>query len=338
MTNIYKVKSPTRVDLAGGTLDLWPLYNFFGGAKTVNLAIDIFTTAEIEVLSHDTSITFESIDLNKKKFYLSYEKAIQDQDSDFALFRIVTDFFKPQFGFKIKTSSESPVGGGLGGSSSLLISMLRVFSLATMQNKFKSIAQLVEVAHNLEAQLLITPTGTQDYYPAASGGINILEYSPTGIKQNVFDHGNLKEIEDRMLLVYTGRSHHSGMNNFEVLQKSVNRDPQTIKALSTLRIVAEEMSGKIRAGHWHDLGELFRREYDSRIQLAPAIMSPEIEKLHKISLESGGAEALKICGAGGGGCVLVWCFPGQKEKLSQICHEAGFQPLKVKPHPSLVNL
>ncbi len=336
MTNIYKVKSPTRIDLAGGTLDLWPLYNFFGGAKTVNIAIDIFTTAELEILPNDSSITFESMDLNKKKVYISYEKSLQDTDSDFALFRIVTDFFKPQFGFKLKTSSESPVGGGLGGSSSLLISMLKVFAKATLQNPFTSVSHLVEVAHNLEAQLLLTPTGTQDYYPAVSGGINVLEYSATGIKQNVYDHKNIKEIEDRMLLVYTGRSHHSGMNNFEVLQKSVARDPQTIRALSSLRLVAEEMSGKVRAGHWHELGELFRREYAARIQLAPAITSPEIEKLHKISLDAG-AEALKICGAGGGGCVLIWSYPGQKEKLQELCLQSGFQPLKAKPHSSLVN-
>ena len=44
------IKSPTRVDLAGGTLDLWPLYNFVGGAVTINIAIDIMTTAEITPL------------------------------------------------------------------------------------------------------------------------------------------------------------------------------------------------------------------------------------------------------------------------------------------------
>jgi D-glycero-alpha-D-manno-heptose-7-phosphate kinase len=330
---VYNVKSPTRVDLAGGTLDLWPLYNFFGGAKTINIAIDVFTYAELEVVTESNSIEFISEDLKARKFYASYERAIEDRDPEFALFRIVVEYFKPNFGFRLRTRSESPVGGGLGGSSSLLISMLKVFSHALLR-PFASVHKIVEVAHNLEAQLLLTPTGTQDYYPAVSGGINCLEYSANGVRQELYDHREKKEIEDRFLLVYTGRSHHSGMNNFEVLQKAVSRDAQTIRALSSLRLVAEEMSAKVRAGLWGDLSELFRREYDSRIQLAPAISSPEIETLHKLTLNAG-AEAVKICGAGGGGCVLVWCAPGSKANVAESCKKSGFQILAARPHSVL---
>jgi D-glycero-alpha-D-manno-heptose-7-phosphate kinase len=322
------------VDLAGGTLDLWPLYNFFGGAKTINIAIDIFTYSDLEILPDACSIELESSDLKNRKLYSSYDAAMQDSDPDFALFRVVLEYFKPTFGLKLKTRSESPVGGGLGGSSSLMISLLRAFSKAIFK-PFPSVHSIVEVAHNLEAQLLLTPTGTQDYYPAVSGGINLLEYSAHGVRQNLFDHKNQKEIEERFLLVYTGRSHHSGMNNFEVLQKAVARDPQTIRALSSLRLVAEELSAKIRAGLWHDLRDLFNREFDSRIQLAPAITSPEIEALHKISFKAG-ADAVKICGAGGGGCVLIWCPPGKKESIAAACTQGGFQVLSARPQPILV--
>lgn len=336
MSQLIQIKSPTRVDLAGGTLDLWPLYSFFGGAKTVNIAIDIFTYVDLEVLPQATSIELESQDLNVKKVYASYESAIQDNDPQFALFRIVLEYFKPPFGLKLKTRSESPVGGGLGGSSSLMVSLLKAFSKA-MGQPFASVYQLVNVAHNLEAKLLLTPTGTQDYYPAATGGINILEYSPSGIKQHLFNHSHQKEIEDRFLLVYTGRSHHSGMNNFEVLQKAVAKDPKTIRALSSLRMISEEMSGLVRAGQWKDLRELFNREYDARVQLAPAVSSPEIEALHKLTLREG-ADAVKICGAGGGGCVLIWTPPDAKANVSAACTKAGFQVLSAKPHPILADL
>lgn len=333
MSQIYRIKSPTRVDLAGGTLDLWPLYSFFGEAKTVNLAIDIFTYADLEILNDSPAIELESLDLQKKKHYVNYEAAVQDQDPDFALFRVVLEYFRPSFGLRLQTRSESPVGGGLGGSSSLMISLLKAFSKA-MNQPFTTVNQMVNVAHNLEAKLLLTPTGTQDYYPAVSGGINILEYSPNGIKQHIFSHTDHKEIEERFLLVYTGRSHHSGMNNFEVLQKAVARDSQTIRALSSLRLISDEMCAKIRAGQWQDLRELFNREFDARIQLAPAISSPEIEALHKLAFHAG-AEAFKICGAGGGGCVLIWTPPGKKETVADACRKAGFQVLGAKPHPVL---
>ncbi|MEY4616241.1 MAG: hypothetical protein RJB66_1201 [Pseudomonadota bacterium] len=335
MSQIITIKSPTRVDLAGGTLDLWPLYSFFGGAKTVNIAIDIFTYVDLEILTDSAAIELESLDLKVKKIYASYEEAIQDKDPQFALFRIVLEYFRPPFGLKLKTRSESPVGGGLGGSSSLMVSLLKALSKATSQ-PFSSVYQLVNVAHNLEAKLLLTPTGTQDYYPAASGGINILEYSPSGIKQYLFNHSEQREIEDRFLLVYTGRSHHSGMNNFEVLQKAVAKDSKTIRALSSLRLISEEMSALVRAGQWTNLRELFNREYDARIQLAPAISSPEIEALHKLAFKNG-AEAVKICGAGGGGCVLIWTAPEAKAHVAAACSEAGFQVLGAKPHPILAD-
>lgn len=329
MNLTFQIKSPTRVDLAGGTLDLWPLYNFFGGAKTINIAIDIYTYADLEVFSDSQEIELQSLDLKVSKKYANYESMIADDNPDFSLFRVLLAYFKPKFGFRLKTRSESPVGGGLGGSSSLMISLLKVFSKA-LSTPFNSIHQMVEVAHNLESQLLLTPTGTQDYYPAVSGGINALEYSASGIKQMLFEHKEAAEIESRFLLVYTGRSHHSGMNNFEVLQKAVARDPQTIKSLSSLRLVADEMTFKIRAGMWHELKDLFNREFDSRIQLAPAISSPEIQTLHRITIDAG-AEAVKICGAGGGGCVLVWCPPAKKSLISEVCEKAGFQVLKARP-------
>lgn len=330
--HIY-IQSPTRVDLAGGTLDLWPLYNFFGGATTVNLAIDIFTFVELEVLSDSRTIHLESLDLKRSRSYTDHQQLLDDHDPDFALFRIVLEYFKPEFGLRLRTKSDSPVGGGLGGSSSLMISLLKAFAEAT-ERPFHSVHKMVEVAHNLEAQLLLTPTGTQDYYPAVSGGINILEYAPHGTRQNLFTHKNVEEIESRFLLVYTGRSHHSGMNNFEVLQKAVARDAQTIRALSNLRVVAQEVGAKVRAGLWKDLASLFHREYEFRIQLAPAILSPEIKELHQLTLAAG-AEAVKICGAGGGGCVLVWCTPGTKDSVSEVCRLRGFQVLGARPHPIL---
>ena len=39
--------------------------------------------------------------------------------------------------------------------------------------------------------------------------------------------------------------------------------------------------------------------------------------------------ASKICGAGGGGCVFLWCADGQKEATEKLCEEKGYQVLKV---------
>lgn len=322
-----EVKSPTRVDLAGGTLDLWPLNQFLQGATTLNVAIDVWTKATLEPQATD-EIIWTSPDMNLEKKYKNLKDALDDKDPKVILFQSVLKFFKPEKGFKLATKSDSPVGGGLGGSSSLTISMMKAFSLWSGY-QFKSVHEMVHVAHNLEAFVLNTPTGTQDYYPAVSGGLNILKYNFLNIEQEVQNVQN-SPLMDHFMLVYTGKSHHSGMNNFEVVKSAVQKDPKTMTALNDLKTIALKMEKSISAQKWSDLPELFNQEFDARVRLAPAFTSPEIEHLNKITLEAG-ADAVKICGAGGGGCILVWCSPNNKPKVAETCQKAGFQVMSAQP-------
>lgn len=327
MSAVIEVHSPTRVDLAGGTLDLWPLFSFLGGASTVNVAIDVRTSA-ILTPTDGPRIKWTSPDLKFETTFPDLEAALKDQDPKTALLRLLLGHFRPANGFHLETRSQSPVGGGLGGSSSLLISCLKAFSRFTGKSK-GDVHALVKLAHNLEARMLRTPTGTQDYYPAASGGLNILRYSDTEIVQSVhkIDAAGFAE---RFLLVYTGRSHHSGLNNFEVLKGAVEGNATVMGALQDLKVIALETEKACLEGRWADLGALFRREYESRVKLAPAFSCPEILQLQEISLKAG-ADAVKICGAGGGGCVLVWCPPSSKERIADECRKAGFQVMNARP-------
>ncbi len=326
-----QIKSPTRVDLAGGTLDLWPLYNFVGGASTINIAIDIFTYAEIEPLGDSSvggPIELISTDVGLSKVYKNLQECLADDDPRALLLRKQIEYWQPKSGFKLTTKSESPVGGGLGGSSSLTISLLKAFERFTGES-FQDIHSLVNVAHNIEAGVLNTPTGTQDYYPAATGGVNILSYSEDGISLEVLDQ-NTQTIADHCLVVYTGKSHHSGINNFQVLTNAVKGDAQTMKALWELKQIAEETVTVVKESQWKKLPQLFNREFSARVKLAEAFSSPEIEKLSEVALRAG-AEAVKICGAGGGGCVLVWAEPSQKEQVKKACQMSGFQVLAARP-------
>jgi D-glycero-alpha-D-manno-heptose-7-phosphate kinase len=317
--NSITVKSPTRVDLAGGTLDLWPLHAFVGPCQTVNVAISIWTEVVLTP-AKDTRIHIESTDVAINVEFANLSDLMASTNPKLKLFQVVVNYFKPELGFSLKSSSESPVGAGLGGSSSLMISLLKAFSKMTGRT-WQSVHHLVHVAHNLEAQILSTPTGTQDYYPAASGGMNILGYSPDGITQDV---KRLKgsEIEKAFLLIYTGRSHHSGLNNFEVLKASVARDAKVVGALKELQKVSESMVKALLNNQYHEMPQLFKREYAARVQLTPAFTSPEIEHLREISTAH--QSVAKICGAGGGGCVLVWA-PENKQRVADECQKAGFQ-------------
>lgn len=326
---MIQVKSPTRVDLAGGTLDMWPLYNFVGECRTINVAIDIWTTAEINVESN-SKVRIESEDYKQAWDFKNLEDFLSSPDKKLFLYQAVIRFFQKKIksGFTLKTQSESPIGGGLGGSSSLMISMMKAFAEMT-GTKFKDIHHMVHCAHNIESQILMTPTGTQDYYPAVSGGLSILGYSTEGITDQVIDVTGTP-LMDNFLLVYTGKSHHSGLNNFEVLKACTQKDEKVLKALYDIRQISEEMNAVVQAKKWDQVADLFQREYKARIQLTPAFTSPEIEHLSQLVIANG-ASGVKICGAGGGGCVLVWVSPDSRQKVIEACEKEKFQCLKAKP-------
>ncbi|HEX4924373.1 MAG TPA: galactokinase [Bdellovibrionales bacterium] len=327
MTKV-SAKSPTRVDLAGGTLDLWPLYTFLGRATTLNVAIDIFTYAEITQRS-DRQVTLIIDDMSAKKTYASVEECLADEDGSFRLLREHVRYWKPPFGFELRTRSESPVGGGLGGSSSLSVTLLGAFS--RWLDRKLTVDQAVTAASNIEAKVLHVPTGTQDYYPPLLGGLNLLHYSADGCKPQKFvSKACFAEIEKHFILVYTGKPHQSGLNNWEVLKDTIEKRGNAMAALGELKVVADEMVRVLNAGHWSAIKDLLNEEYNARVKLSSVFTSPEIERLKRVSLEAG-AEAVKICGAGGGGCVLVWSPPEVREGVIKQCRNAGFQVLPARP-------
>ena len=333
---MIKIKSPTRVDLAGGTLDMWPLYNIVGGAKTINLAIDIWTEAHLT--DSPELFVIESLDYQKKWEFSDIDSFLSALDPKLFLFQKALAPFcqmypqKFKTPFHLKTRSESPIGGGLGGSSSLMISILKAFAQWT-EHQFISSHQIVHWAHNIESEILNTPTGTQDYYPAVSGGLNILDYSFSGIQQKVLTLENTP-FDKYFLLVNTGRSHHSGLNNFEVLKSTVEQNTKVVAALKDIAQISSEFENVILNKNWNLIPALFQREYAARIQLTPAFSSPEIERLADISIHNG-ADAVKICGAGGGGCVLVWVEPSKRESVVKACEKEKFQCLPTKPVAAL---
>lgn len=330
--NKVSFKSPTRVDLAGGTLDMWPLYNFVNGATTINVAIDIWTEADIAART-DKKVVIRSADLKKSWEFENYTQLRNSDDPTFIFFRTVFKQFDSEFsaldyGFDLNTSSQSPIGGGLGGSSSLVITILKVFYKFLKLEK-TGVYKLVYLAHNIEAEMLKTPTGTQDYFPAVTGGLSFIEYGAHQLQQSVLSIENTP-FEDHFLLVYTGKSHKSGLNNFEVLKSAVQADENVMQALRKIKNVSEELKTVIINQEWDKMPDLFQQEYKARIQLTPAFSSPEIEKLATICLGAG-ALAVKICGAGGGGCVLVWVAPEKRESVVSACRKENFQCLDAKP-------
>lgn len=317
--------SSTRVDLSGGTLDCWPLYLLVDSCVTINLSLSISTRVTLEPRA-DEVIHLLIRDLKYDRAFPDLNALLTCRDEQVLLVQKHVAFWRPAQGFTLETSSESPVGGGLGGSSSLSISLIKAF--AEWLGRDLNVYESVELSHNLEAQVLQKMTGTQDYFPALVPGLNAIHYTPLGPRLETFvTEANFWT--DRLSLVYTGQPHHSGLNNWQVLKAALDRDPGTLRALRDIRDVSAEMYKTIQGEDWGRLPELFDCEFEARVRLSSSFSSPEIERLRKVALKSG-ASAVKICGAGGGGCVLVWSDPARKAEVEAGCREQKFDVLKVR--------
>src|ERR1039457_3255082 len=154
------VKAPCRVDLAGGTLDIWPLYLHHPDAVTVNFAIDRYTTCDIQ--TRPGPITLRSLDQKKEESFGSLDELRAARKPRLPLLAHEMRFFSPPGGLTIETHSESPSGGGIAGSSALIIAMCGALNKLT--NSGYGLEKIREIAQNTEAQIIRVPTGAQDYY------------------------------------------------------------------------------------------------------------------------------------------------------------------------------
>src|SRR6188474_3469785 len=105
--------APTRIDLAGGTVDIWPLYLFHEHAQTINAAISLRAHAEI-IPRTDGRISLESIDTAKTVDAAGWEQLAAT--GGLPLLSTLAYFFKAH-NLTLRTRGESPTGAGIAGSS-----------------------------------------------------------------------------------------------------------------------------------------------------------------------------------------------------------------------------
>jgi D-glycero-alpha-D-manno-heptose-7-phosphate kinase len=312
---------------------MWPLFVFLGKCHTINIAINIYTEVTLEPNLNGSKIILKSLDLNRERVFENLADLNQDSDPSWLLLKEVILFFKPESGFVLTTKSGSPVGGGLGGSSSLVISLIKAFAQWLRVYPDFTVHNWVEVAHNIEARILSTPTGTQDYYPAFQGGLNCITYQDTGVSLETLPLANFN-FSSCYFLVDTGKSHNSGLNNFDVLTRAVRKEGAVLNALKSIQKTSQTLWDEI---HTKPLEiswiEIFEREYSARVSVSPTFSSPEIEKLRSIvsGLLPKGEFGIKILGAGGGGCVLVWVRNDRKIQLAKdTITSNGFRVLPIE--------
>lgn len=311
-------QAPTRVDLAGGTLDIWPLYLFHKNSQTVNVAIRCYTRCWLTP-RRDQAIHLISRDLAREERFPSLDALANARKFRLPLLARLTLAFGPQGGFTLETDSDSPAGAGLGGSSALNIAICS--ALARFTGKKLPLDKLIEIAGNVEAQVLGVPTGEQDYYAAAYGGVQAIRLTAHGIQPAKLAV-DVTELASRGVLCYTGESRNSGINNWEVMKAHLDGNRSVIRHFDRIAAIATEMREALEQSDWKRTVRLLNQEWEARKKNYPGITTPRIERLIRLARQNG-AQAARVCGAGGGGCVFFLCEPDAKGKIEAALRRAG---------------
>jgi D-glycero-alpha-D-manno-heptose-7-phosphate kinase len=317
--------APCRADLAGGTLDIWPLYLFHPGAMSVNVALNVLTACRLTPRP-GRGIVLKSYDTAREDRFAGLESLLATKSYQHPLAAYLVRFFRPKGGFLLETLSESPAGAGISGSSALMIATAS--ALARFTGCHMDSEQIRVIAQNAEAQLIRVPTGCQDYYPAMYGGVSAIHLGTEGIHHEPIPVP-LDEVDQRFVLFYTGAPRQSGINNWEVFKQHINGDRRVVRNFEEISRIAQAMYRALVGLQWDDVELLMRKEWKLRRTNAPGITTLLIDKLIGAARRRG-ARAAKVCGAGGGGCVIALIEKGARQDVEEAIRKNGGQPLNFR--------
>jgi D-glycero-alpha-D-manno-heptose-7-phosphate kinase len=321
--HVVEATAPTRVDLAGGTLDIWPLYLFHPGAVTLNAAIDRRAFCRVEtgiegvrLESRDTLRTVEAPDVAGAR-----------SAGGLPLVAAILEALDVHTGIHVVTQSRVPAGSGLGGSSALAVAIAAAVARAI--GRELAADALWSLVRDAEARCIGVPTGIQDYLAAIHGGVLAVRLRPGApiVERLPCDPAR---VEESLLLVNTGEARFSGINNWEVFKGQIDGRAGVPESLAAIAAASARLAEALSAQRYEAAAELIAAEWEARKRLAPAVATAEIDRIADVARGAGGAA--KVCGAGGGGVVAVWAAPGARgpgarERVAEALRSAGFTPM-----------
>lgn len=316
---ILESTAPSRIDLAGGTLDIHPLYLFEDGGLTLNLAISVQSKVRITTRD-DSRVELISVDTGARQ-----EAACLDElelGGPLDLIARLARFYGPEVGVTIQTHNDAPHGSGLGASSSLLIATTG--ALLKLVGRELDPMTMISYSADLEAQNIRVPTGRQDYYPATFGGLNVIWFDVEGDRLEPLDlnEGFVNELQDRLVLSFTGDGRFSGASNWNMLKMYIDDLGTTRGNLKAIKATALGMREAFLNHDLDSFAGLLEEEWQNRRRLAEGVSTPRLEHMMAAAREAG-ALSNRVCGAGGGGCMVSFAAPGKRDDVCGALASAG---------------
>ena len=277
---------------------------------TVNFALSLRASVHLETRGDDR-IVLESRDrqVRVETTVEGIDKLARDEQLE--LVSKMVHFFRPEQGIHLVANSEAPAGAGISGSSALAIALMGALN-RLVGNRYDD-RKFITIAANIETSVIKVPAGFQDYYPAFYGSASCIHFRADGIERESLPV-DADELERRFVICYTGEPRNSGINNWAVFKRHIDGDAELFEIFENIRDAAVNMRAALLNNDWARVADVMRRAYPNRKRMAPGITTPQMDALVEKALTNG-AEAAKVCGAGGGGCIAFLCDPDRKQDV-----------------------
>ena len=314
---IVRARAPLRVDLAGGWTDVAVYAGRHGGA-VVNVALALY--AHVLVRRGGQGVRLRALDLGA----VVSAQRLEDlrADGELALVKASARRYAPAGPLEIVTRSDAPPGSGLGGSGALGVAL--VAALGTMEGKRWMPAEIAGAAFETEVLDAGIVGGKQDQYAAALGGLQFIAFGDPEVAATRLDvpADTLRELEQTLVLCYTGASRLSSDTHQRVWEAFGRGERAIVQALDGLRACALAMRGALQRGALGDVARILDENWACQQALADGMRTPTMEALETVG-RAAGADGVKSCGAGAGGCLAFLARPGREAEVAEALRAAG---------------
>lgn len=313
-------RAPIRMDFAGGWTDVPPFSKREGGA-VINATINRYTYATL-IPRTDQGIRIISADFDTYVEVKDFKQLEYDGNLD--LIKAAIRVLGVESGMDLYIRCDAPPGSGTGSSSSISVALIGL--LNTLQKEKLSPHEIAKLGRVLELQELHIAGGKQDYYASVLGGINYLEFEDPAVSNSTLKVSDyvIAEMEKHMVLCYTGKSRLSGNIISTVMGAYERGEKKTTRALFNLKRIAHDMKSALLTGQMDRFASLLDENWQNQKMLDDSTTNPQIEKLFEVAYANG-ALGGKALGAGGGGCILLYCGDNREHEVRKALKKEGGQ-------------
>jgi D-glycero-alpha-D-manno-heptose-7-phosphate kinase len=313
---VILTRSPLRISLGGGGTDLPSYYSQFGGfllAAAINKYVYVTINRPFA----------EGIVLK----YSKIEKVFKIEEIQHPILRecIKSLMLKtPQI--EVSTIADIPSGTGLGSSGSFTTALLK--ALYTHRKMTVHADELAKLACEIEIDILHEPIGKQDQYISAFGGISTFDFHQDGgvtVKPLKLSPDTMFDLEDNLLLFYTGTTRNASDILREQDDKSKSRDNEMIQNLHQIKKLGLCSRDALLDGDTHAFGVLMHEHWLTKVKRSSDISNSHINDIYDLG-RANGAVGGKVVGAGGGGFLMF--YAEDRDRLRKKMKENGLTELR----------